>query len=112
MPPTVYPVDPPPALRAGSNGPMTGGGTGAVGGTCVVSREGSLVAAPSSEIAYGRSSMLQSCGRSIVRQVLSSSSGVSAPSTSPLKNRQSSSNDRSRVGQAGVPAAAGAPSVP
>jgi hypothetical protein len=57
MPPIAYPVEPPPGLLRVSNGPITGGADDC-GGTCATSREASLLAPPSSEVAYGRSSML------------------------------------------------------
>src|SRR5450759_3485682 len=73
VPPTTKPVLAPPALCAESNG---------LGGAPLVD---------------GKSSMLQSCGKSSMRHALSSKPGISAPVASARKKRQQESKGVSRL---------------
>jgi len=86
VPPTTQPVASCPALNATSNGPMRVG----------VLPPTHIVPSPASAVGV-KSSILQSCGRSTVRQLESSKPGFSAPAISPRKNLQFSSNTCSRT---------------
>ena len=83
VPPTNQPVSRPPWLSSVSNGPTR------VGTTVVPQSAPSPFASAGRG---GRSSTLQSCGRSSTRHPPSSNSGRSAPAASPRMNRQPSSN--------------------
>src|SRR5581483_1789244 len=87
---------PPDAGEAASNGPITGGAVPPGEGVVTnANPDGSAVSAPASEVAYGRSSIRQSCGTSSLRQARSSKPGAWAPCGSPRVNSQSSSKETS-----------------